>query len=165
MKKGYNTNYKIFNQDKEKSYYWPIYHSCGVIVLTNGCFDILHAGHVTYLEQARNLGDNLIVGLNSDKSVKELKGPERPYNTEENRAIVLAGLECVDRVVVFDDSSVEYLIHRIKPQIYVKGGAYTIDTIPQNERRAVEEYGGKIVFANHLTGLSSTSIIEKIKNR
>ena len=160
-----NTRHKIFNQDEEKNIYWPIYHSSAIVVLTNGCFDILHAGHVTYLEQAKNLGDKLIVGLNSDKSVKSLKGPERPYNTEKNRATVLAGIECVDRVVIFDDSSVEYLIHRIKPQIYVKGGAYTIDTIPQNERRAVEENGGRIVFANHLTGLSSTSIIEKIKNQ
>ncbi|HVR35649.1 MAG TPA: adenylyltransferase/cytidyltransferase family protein, partial [Methylomirabilota bacterium] len=116
------------------------------LVVTNGCFDLLHAGHVSYLQEARKLGGALLVGLNGDDGVRELKGPERPVNTEADRALVLAALECVDAVRVFPERSAENLLRAVQPDIYVKGGDYTVETIPQNERRAVESAGGRIVF-------------------
>ncbi|BBB91595.1 MAG TPA: D-glycero-beta-D-manno-heptose 1-phosphate adenylyltransferase [Methylomusa anaerophila] len=129
------------------------------VVFTNGCFDILHAGHVRYLAGARALGDVLIVGLNSDRSVAALKGPGRPINPEADRAEVLSALAAVDYVVVFADSTAEGLVAQIQPDIYVKGGDYTIDKLP--EAQIVARYGGKTVLIPEVPGKSSTNILRK----
>jgi len=131
------------------------------IVTTNGCFDILHLGHIQYLLQAREMGDVLIVGINSDRSVKLLKGPNRPINPESDRALQLAGLESVDYVTIFDESTPERLLKTIGPSIHVKGGDYTADKLP--EKSVVEAGGGSVVCVSHLEGFSTTRLIEKIK--
>jgi len=132
------------------------------IVWTNGCFDILHAGHVTYLQSARKRGDVMVVGLNSDASVQAIKGPERPIVPENERALIISALECVDHVVVFQDDDTVGLLDFLKPDIYAKGGDYTIDTINQDERKLVEGYGGKIALIPGVDGKSTTSIIQKL---
>ena len=132
------------------------------LVATNGCFDILHAGHVGYLESARNHGDLLLVGLNSDRSVQALKGPGRPVNPEADRAMVLAGLESVSGVCIFDDLRATCFLKECSPDVFVKGGDYTVDTIPQEERRVVESAGGKILFLPFLEGRSTSSVLKKI---
>jgi rfaE bifunctional protein nucleotidyltransferase chain/domain len=132
------------------------------LVVTNGCFDLLHLGHVTYLESARNLGDALLVGVNADASVSELKGPHRPVNCEADRAAVLAALESVDGVCVFTDRTALRLLSAVQPDIYAKGGDYTIDTIDQEERRLVEQLGGKVVVLPVVPGKSTTALLERI---
>lgn len=134
-----------------------------VWVATNGCFDLLHAGHVAYLEAARSLGDALLVGLNGDSSVRELKGPTRPLNAEADRARVLAALECVSAVVVFSEKRAVRFLSEARPDLYVKGGDYTLETIDQDERRAVESGGGRIVFIPFLPGRSTTGLVAKIQ--
>lgn len=134
------------------------------IVWTNGCFDILHVGHITYLMQARKEGDVLIVGLNSDRSVRQIKGPDRPVINERNRALVLSALECVDYIVLFDEKSPLPIIKQLRPDVYAKGGDYTIDTLVQPERRFVESYGGRIALIPGVEGYSTTEIIHKVKN-
>lgn len=131
------------------------------IVFTNGCFDILHAGHVRYLKESKKFGDILIVGLNSDVSVKKIKGESRPINPEMDRAEVLAGLEAVSYIVLFDEPSPVKLLEEIKPDIYTKGADYTVETLP--EAKTVLSYGGKIEFIKFLEGRSTTKIIDKIK--
>ena len=130
------------------------------IVFTNGCFDILHAGHVRYLEEARALGDCLVLGLNTDASVRRLKGETRPVNTELDRAAVTGALAAVDYVVLFDEPTAETLIEKVRPAVYVKGGDYTRETLP--EARVVEKYGGEVHFIALVPGRSTTKIIEKI---
>lgn len=132
------------------------------LVVTNGCFDILHAGHVTYLAAARALGDALLVGLNSDASVRTLKGPGRPVNPEQDRATVLAALAAVDGVCLFEEMDALRLLAEVKPDIYAKGGDYTIDTINQPERRLVEGFGGKVVILPGVPGRSTTNVLAKI---
>lgn len=132
------------------------------VVFTNGCFDILHAGHVHYLNQAKALGDILIVGLNSDASVKSYKGDKRPINNEKDRAYVLASLKAVDFVVIFNESTPETLISKLQPTIHVKGGDYTIDQLP--EAKTVHAYGGKIELLSFIPGKSTTSVIERIRD-
>ena len=132
------------------------------VVVTNGCFDILHAGHVSYLESARSLGDALLVGMNGDDSVRQLKGPERPVVPEDDRARVLAALGCVDAVCLFPEKRATRVLGEARPDLYVKGGDYTIDTIDQDERRAVESAGGRIVFLPFLPGRSTTGLLGKI---
>lgn len=131
------------------------------IVVTNGCFDILHAGHVRYLKESKKYGDVLIVGLNSDSSVKALKGPERPINNEMDRAEVLSGLESVDYVVLFSEKSPVKLLDTIKPDIYTKGADYTVETLPEAD--IVMKNGGEIKFIKLVEGKSTTKIIDKIK--
>lgn len=133
------------------------------IVFTNGCFDILHVGHVRYLQAAKSLGDVLVLGLNSDVSVQALKGPSRPINNQEDRAEVLAGLAAVDHIVIFDEITAEALIEDIQPDIYVKGGDYAIDDLP--EAHIIRKYGGKIVLIPEVEGRSSTKVINKIRDR
>lgn len=130
------------------------------IVFTNGCFDILHAGHVRYLSAAKAQGDILIVGLNSDSSVSALKGPSRPVNTQDDRAEVISGLQAVDYVVIFHDATAERLVSLIKPDVYVKGGDYTIDKLP--EAGIVAAHGGRTVLVPEVPGRSSSNIIKKI---
>ena len=132
------------------------------LVVTNGCFDILHLGHVTYLETARNLGDLLLVGVSGDNSVQQLKGPGRPVNNEQDRALVLASLESVDGVCIFVEKAASRFLSIATPDIYVKGGDYTLETLNQEERRIVEEAGGKISLLPFVPGKSTTSLLEKI---
>ena len=131
------------------------------IVFTNGCFDILHAGHVRYLTAAKKLGDILIVGLNTDESVRKLKGSSRPVNNEKDRAEVLLGLKAVDYVVLFGEQTAENLISEVKPDIYAKGGDYTLETLP--EAKIVQSYGGKVEFIQLVAGKSTTNIINAIQ--
>ena len=130
------------------------------IVFTNGCFDILHVGHVRYLKAARELGDCLILGLNSDQSVRILKGPTRPINTQDDRAEVLSALSAIDYVVIFEESTAEDLITKIKPSIYVKGGDYNIKDLPESS--TVSQYGGQTILIPEVIGKSSSNIIKKI---
>ena len=132
------------------------------LVVTNGCFDILHPGHVVYLETARNFGDALLVGLNGDNSVRELKGSGRPVNSEPDRAAVLAALESVSGVCIFLEKTATNFLSRAKPDIYVKGGDYTLDTLNKDERRAAEQAGGKIKIIPFVPGKSTTALLEKI---
>lgn len=131
------------------------------IVFTNGCFDILHVGHVRYLGAARALGDCLVVGLNSDASVRRLKGPERPVNEEADRAEVLDALRAVDYVTIFDEPTAAELIEIIRPDVYVKGGDYTIATLPEAE--IVRGYGGRVEFIDLVPERSTTRVIEKLR--
>jgi rfaE bifunctional protein nucleotidyltransferase chain/domain len=132
------------------------------LVVTNGCFDILHLGHVTYLENARGLGDTLLVGVNADAAVRGLKGAGRPVNVETDRAAVLAALESVDGVCLFTGSTATDFLAAAQPDIYVKGGDYTLETLNPDERRAVETAGGKIVLVPLVPGKSTTGVLEKI---
>jgi D-beta-D-heptose 7-phosphate kinase / D-beta-D-heptose 1-phosphate adenosyltransferase len=131
------------------------------VVFTNGCFDLLHRGHVHYLREARALGDVLIVGLNSDASVARLKGPGRPIMKIEDRAAVLTALRTVDHVVVFDDPTAEGLVAAIKPDVYVKGGDYRSERPP--EAKIAERYGGEFYVASYIEGISTTKVIANIK--
>ena len=131
------------------------------IVFTNGCFDIIHLGHVACLNRAKSLGDVLIVGVNSDRSVRRLKGAARPINRFEDRVRVLAELSCVDHIVALDDDTATGLIEVARPDLYVKGGDYSRETLP--ETAAVERHGGEVHILPYLEGLSTTSLIEKIR--
>ena len=131
------------------------------IVFTNGCFDILHAGHVRYLTAAAAMGDFLVVGLNSDASVRRLKGEGRPIVSEADRAEVLESLRAVDIVTVFDEPTAEELIRLVRPDVYVKGGDYSLETLP--EAKIVQEAGGRIELIPFVEGHSTTSVIERIK--
>ncbi|KEQ19510.1 bifunctional D-glycero-beta-D-manno-heptose-7-phosphate kinase/D-glycero-beta-D-manno-heptose 1-phosphate adenylyltransferase HldE [Endozoicomonas numazuensis] len=131
------------------------------IVFTNGCFDIIHAGHVGYLEQARQQGDRLVLAINSDASVKRLKGEGRPINSEDRRMAVLAGLEAVDWVVCFEEDTPEELLRMVKPDVLVKGGDYTIDEVVGAP--IVYEYGGEVKVLAFLDNCSTTAIVEKIR--
>jgi len=129
------------------------------VAFTNGCFDIIHAGHVRYLMFARSCADALILGLNSDASVKGLKGSGRPINCQEERAEVIAALVCVDIVVIFDEPTPERLISQLKPEVYVKGGDYRNKVLPEAE--LVNSYGGRVVLSQYYPGVSTSSIIVK----
>jgi D-beta-D-heptose 7-phosphate kinase / D-beta-D-heptose 1-phosphate adenosyltransferase len=131
------------------------------VVFTNGCFDILHSGHVTCLEQAKALGDVLIVGVNTDESIRQLKGPTRPVNNLADRLTVLAALGCVDYVVPFGDLSPRELIRIIRPDVYAKGGDYTRDTLP--ETPLIEELGGEVRILPYLDNRSTTNLIQQIR--
>ncbi|HEX6887051.1 MAG TPA: D-glycero-beta-D-manno-heptose 1-phosphate adenylyltransferase [Candidatus Nanopelagicales bacterium] len=130
----------------------------GTVVMAGGCFDLLHAGHVAYLQAARELGDCLIVALNSDRSVRALKGPERPLVTEGDRATVLSALRSVDAVVVFDEDTPAALLERLRPDVFAKGGDYRMDTIPETE--VVARHGGQVVVLPLLFGRSSTGLVQ-----
>ena len=134
----------------------------GPVVLTNGCFDILHAGHVFYLEHARMHGTHLVVGVNSDASVRKLKGEGRPINKECDRAFVLAGLECVTAVTIFPDDSAVALIHMVMPQVWVKGGDYTLETLNKAEVNSAGFVGAAIRIIPVKAGFSTTQTIAAI---
>lgn len=133
------------------------------VVFTNGCFDLLHPGHVRYLQQARALGDALIVALNSDRSVRELKGEKRPILTETERSEVMAALACVDFVTVFDEATPREIISALLPDILVKGGDWGIDAIVGREE--VEAAGGKVMSLAFVDGCSTSDVIERIAQR
>lgn len=133
------------------------------IVFTNGCFDLLHAGHVTYLAWAREQGDALVVGLNSDDSVRRLKGPERPFVPFADRARVIAALRSVDAVVGFDELTPETLLDRLRPEVHVKSDQYRLEDLP--ERVVVERHGGRVVLAPHVADHSTTDLAAEIRLR
>ena len=131
------------------------------IVFTNGCFDILHAGHVRYLDEAKQQGEVLIVGLNSDESVRALKGAGRPVNPAADRAEVLCALRSVDHVVVFGEETAENLVRQLEPDVYVKGGDYKLEQLPEAARVAV--YGGRTVLVSLVPGRSTTNVIQRLQ--
>lgn len=135
------------------------------LVLTNGCFDLLHVGHVRYLQAARKRGDVLVVAVNGDVSVRILKGPSRPVNTELERAEVLAALGCVDFVTIFHTPRVTEVIRTIRPQVYVKGGDYTLEGLDPEERGALEEVGAIIEILELVAGKSTTATLQKISTQ
>lgn len=134
------------------------------LVLTNGCFDIMHLGHVRYLQAAKALGDVLVVGVNSDASTRRLKGERRPIVPQAARAEVLAALGCVDFVIVFDEDTAEALVLALRPEVYVKGGDYASGK-PLPEAAAVATYGGQVAILPEVAGASSTDIVERIVER
>ena len=134
------------------------------LVATNGCFDLIHRGHVQYLQEARALGDALLVGLTSDANVRQLKGPARPVNSEADRATVIAALESVDAVYVFPELDARHFLETVCPDIYAKGGDYTLDTINQDERRLLEKLGVKIAILSGVPGKSTTATLRKLKD-
>jgi D-beta-D-heptose 7-phosphate kinase/D-beta-D-heptose 1-phosphate adenosyltransferase len=131
------------------------------IVFTNGCFDILHRGHITYLNRAKAMGDILIVGVNSDSSVRRLKGPERPINNLQDRIQVLTALSCVDHIIAFDEDTPAEVIKVVRPDTFIKGGDYTLETLP--EAPLVRELGGCIRILPYIENLSTTDIIDRIR--
>jgi D-glycero-beta-D-manno-heptose 1-phosphate adenylyltransferase len=132
------------------------------VVLTNGVFDLLHTGHLYYLQRARALGDSLIVALNGDASVRALKGPLRPVQSAPERAFALASLACVDAVIIFDTPRLTAEINALRPDVYCKGGDYTVAKLDSGERAALEEVGARIDFIPFLPGFSTTNLIAKI---
>jgi rfaE bifunctional protein nucleotidyltransferase chain/domain len=134
------------------------------LVFTNGCFDLLHVGHVRYLQQARALGDALLIAVNGDASVRALKGPSRPVNEEQDRAEVLAALDCVDFLTVFHSERVTDLVKQIRPQVYAKGGDYTVESLDPGERKILEEVRAEIRILPLVPGKSTTSILEKCQS-
>ncbi|MBI2252402.1 MAG: D-glycero-beta-D-manno-heptose 1-phosphate adenylyltransferase [Armatimonadetes bacterium] len=132
------------------------------IIFTNGCFDILHLGHITYLREAKNLGDILIIGLNSDESIKKIKGNSRPILPQNERAEILAALEMVDFIIIFNEETPENLILEFKPDIQVKGGDYKKEDLKEAE--IVKNYGGKVIIVSFLDGYSTSNLINKMKN-
>lgn len=153
---------KLKNLDQLKPLVEKLKREDKRVVWTNGCFDILHVGHIAYLIAARQEGDALVVGLNTDASVRENKGPDRPVVNENDRATVLSALECVDYVILFDGKTPMPLLEALQPDVYAKGGDYTLETIVQEERRLVEGYGGRIAIIPGVDGHSTTSIIDRI---
>jgi len=153
---------KIIPWDKLEEWRDAVRSSGRKLVVTNGCFDLLHAGHVTYLEDARRQGDVLLVGINGDRSVLELKGKDRPINREHDRAAVIAALESVEAVCIFAERTANRFLVVAEPDIYVKGGDYTIETINQEERRTVQKAGGRIVILPLVPGKSTTALLDRI---
>lgn len=134
----------------------------GTIVFTNGCFDLLHMGHIDYLSKAKDLGSKLVVGLNSSESIKRLKGPSRPINSNETRSFLLAAFEFVDMVILFEEDTPINLILNLSPNVLVKGGDYTLLTIVGTKE--VTKYGGEVKVIPFLSGYSSTNIVAKIQS-
>lgn len=158
----WNQNFFYFNQIEELAGKLKEHKKKNQkIIFTNGCFDILHPGHLQYLEQARRLGDALVVGLNSDDSVKRIKGPERPVNNEIDRALMLLNTKAVDYILIFDHSTPEKTIEHIQPNIHVKGGDYQVADLP--EAKIVQLYGGEVVILPFRAGYSTTSILKKMR--
>jgi rfaE bifunctional protein nucleotidyltransferase chain/domain len=157
-----NLREKIIDAEQLSQWRAALRREGKTLVVTNGCFDILHLGHVTYLEQARNLGDALLIGVNGDEAVRALKGEGRPVNNQSDRAGVLAALEAVSAVSIFPGKRATDFLAVAQPDVYVKGGDYTLETLDQEERRTVEGNGGRIVIIPFLPGKSTTSLLQKI---
>ncbi len=156
-----NATSAIVTEDKLKHIIKAAQAKGEKVVMTNGCFDILHAGHVTYLSQARQLGDQLVVAVNSDESVRQLKGNERPINNLEQRMTVLAALESVDWVIPFSEKTPERLYCQLLPDFIVKGGDYQPENVAGAE--CVRQNGGQVVIIDYIEGESTTKTIKKIK--
>lgn len=132
------------------------------VVATNGCFDILHVGHIRYLQKTKSFADKLIVLLNSDLSVRSIKGPDRPVNNEDDRAEILCALSCVDYVVLFDEDSPRNLLDEIKPDVYTKGADYTMETLPEAD--IMKKNGTRVEFIEFVKGKSTTDILNRVKS-
>ena len=156
-------NQKIYNRNQLAPILQEARAEGAVVVTTNGCFDVLHLGHLRYLQAARQLGDLLVVAVNSDSSVRELKGENRPLVPEAERAEMLAGLACVSYVVIFPELTPINLLAELKPNIHVKGGDYKLEELI--EREVVEAYGGKVIVGLNVPGKSTTNLIEVICER
>lgn len=154
---------QVINRKEIKNVIQELKNKNITTVFTNGCFDILHIGHVRYLKESAKYGDKLIIGLNSDSSVRKLKGESRPINNESDRAELLSELGFVDYVVIFDEDTPENLLDEIKPDIYTKGADYTVETLP--EAQTVIKNGGKVEFITLVEGKSTTNVIKKIENK
>jgi rfaE bifunctional protein nucleotidyltransferase chain/domain len=154
---------KIVNADQLKAIGEKMRASGRKLVFTNGCFDLLHAGHVRYLQAARALGDALAVAINGDESVRALKGDGRPLNRAADRAEVVAALACVDHVTIFAETRATDLLAKIRPAIYVKGGDYTRETLDPDERTALEQANAEIRIVPFEKGYSTSSVMEKIR--
>ena len=154
---------QVLNRKNISEFVQNLHKAGKTVVTTNGCFDILHVGHVRYLQKSKSFADYLIVLLNSDKSVKSIKGDDRPVNNEQDRAELLAALNCVDFVVMFDEDSPAALLDEIKPDVYTKGADYTMETLP--EREILIKNGTKVEFIDFVQGKSTTNIINKINNK
>ena len=152
---------KILNWEEAQNLCQSTRQQGGVVVTTNGCFDLLHKGHVQYLEYARSLGEILIVGLNADTSVRRLKGPTRPLNEAADRAYVVAALSCVDAVCIFDEDTPAEWLQTLRPNVHVKGADWQGKRIP--EEALLKSWGGRVHFAHYLQGYSTTQLIEKSK--
>ena len=155
-------NSKIFSIESLKSQVNVWKEEGSKIVFTNGCFDIIHKGHIEVLSRTADLGDKLIVGLNSDSSIRKLKGTNRPIMDENSRAILLAALSCVDAIILFSEDTPLNLINSLNPDVLAKGGDYKINTIVGHE--IVQKNGGEVILVPFVDGSSSSNIIEKIKN-
>lgn len=151
---------KIFNIDELIKFRQKVQREGKKVVFTNGCFDIIHRGHIELLKKAKEFGDILIIGLNSDFSVKKIKGGERPILNEDDRAYILGALECVDAVCLFDEETPSRIIEQLKPDVLVKGGDYKIGEIVGRE--TVQDCGGEVITIPFVEGKSTRGIIEKI---
>ncbi len=154
---------KIIAPNKLKEWRADVRNRGQQLVVTNGCFDILHVGHIRYLHSARMEGDLLLVGLNGDESIRQLKGEGRPVNPQADRALLLAALECVDAVCIFPEKRATRFLSEAEPDIYVKGGDYTLETLDPDERQTVETARGRIVFIPFVTDRSTSNLIQKIR--
>ena len=151
---------QVLRREKVAEFVANLHKSGKTVVVTNGCFDILHVGHVRYLEKTKSFADYMIVLLNSDKSVRSIKGEGRPINNENDRAEILCALRCVDYVVMFDEDSPRNLLDEIKPDVYTKGADYTLETLPEVD--IMKKNGTRVEFIDFVQGKSTTNTIEKI---
>lgn len=152
---------QLLRRENVADFVKKLHQSGKTVVVTNGCFDILHVGHVRYLQKTKSFADYMIVLLNSDKSVRNIKGPTRPINNEQDRAEVLNALACVDYVVMFDEDSPANLIDEIKPDVYTKGADYTMETLPEAD--IIRKNNIKVEFIEFVAGKSTTNTINKMK--
>lgn len=152
---------QLLRRENVADFVKKLHQSGKTVVVTNGCFDILHVGHVRYLQKTKAFADYMIVLLNSDKSVRSIKGPTRPINNEQDRAEVLNALACVDYVVMFDEDSPASLIDEIKPDVYTKGADYTMETLPEAD--IMRKNNIKVEFIEFVAGKSTTNTINKMK--
>ena len=151
---------QLLRREKVAEFVANLHKSGKTVVCTNGCFDILHVGHVRYLEKTKSFADYMIVLLNSDKSVRSIKGEGRPINCEDDRAEILCALKCVDFVVLFDEDSPRNLLDEIKPDVYTKGADYTMETLPEAD--IMRKNNTRVEFIEFVQGRSSTKTIERI---
>jgi len=154
---------KLVSQDEIITKVRELQYKGKTVVTTNGCYDILHVGHVKYLQKTKEIADYSVVMLNSDTSVKKNKGENRPINTELDRAEILCALSCVDYVVIFDEKSPCELLDKIKPDFHTKGADYTLETLPQEERDVIIKNNIKVEFIEFVQGKSTTNTIKKMK--
>ena len=155
---------KLVSQDEIVNIVKDLQKQGKTVVTTNGCYDILHVGHVRYLQKTKEIADCSVVMLNSDISVKKNKGDNRPINSELDRAEILCALSCVDYVVIFDEKSPCELLDKIKPNFHTKGADYTLETLPKEEREVIIKNNINIKFIEFVQGKSTTNTIEKMKN-
>lgn len=153
---------QVLRRENVAKFVENLHKSGKTVVVTNGCFDILHVGHVRYLQKTKTFADYLIVLLNSDKSVRAIKGENRPINNENDRAEILCALSCVDYVVMFDETSPRNLLDEIKPDVYTKGADYTMETLPEAD--IMRKNGTRVEFIEFVEGKSTTGIINKVNS-